>query len=200
MHKISEVAAIPRNAAAAMAVVIRRARTAIAAAATRSVHAVAKAMHSVRAVMCSALRVIVVEVMRSAIARAVMMCSAIAPARGTNAHAGTNASVIRSEMFGGMSARRSGMRGLRIVANTVAMPAKTGVNTAATLVKTGVTIAATRGTTGAIIAAMRVSIGRMTVAKRKSAGSTTANTFASRIGSAGAFAITIAAIAVTSIA
>jgi hypothetical protein len=103
-------------------------------------------------------------------------------------------------MFGGMSARRSGMRGLRIVANTVAMPAKTGVNTAATLVKTGVTIAATRATTGAIIAAMRVSIGHMIEARRGSGASTTANMFTSRIGIAGAFAITIATIAATSTA
>jgi hypothetical protein len=81
------------------------------------------------------------------------------------------------------------MRGLKIGVNTAVMP-----------VKTGVTIDVTRGITGAIIAVMRVNTGHMTVARRGNAASTTANMFTYRIGSAGAFAITIATIAATSTA
>jgi hypothetical protein len=197
MHKISEVAAIPRNAAAAMAVVIRRARTAIAAAATRSVHAVAKAMHSVRAVMCSALRATATGAMPSAIACNVVMCSGIAQAAARNARVKMSITNAGCDI---RSAEPGEVKGSKTGASTAAMFGKIGTNTAVTSEKTGVTIAATRATTGAIIAAMRVSIGHMIEARRGSGVSTTANMFTSRIGIAGAFAITIATIAVTSIA
>jgi len=143
--------------------------------------AIEEAMRSAQAVMCSAPKVIVIEAISSATAHSVTMCSAIAQARD-----------IKNGTFGATNARPSTMSAKLVGTRRLVI----GANIGATPVKIGGTIAATHATTGAMSARTGCTIG----VRRGSAGTITAGMFTSRIGIAGAFATTIASIAIVSIA
>ena len=143
--------------------------------------AIEEAMRSAQAVMCSAPKVIVIEAISSATAHSVTMCSAIAQARD-----------IKNGTFGVTNARPSTMSAKLVGTRRLVI----GANIGATPVKIGGTIAATHATTGAMSARTGCTIG----VRRGSAGTITAGMFTSRIGIAGAFATTIASIAIVSIA
>ena len=143
--------------------------------------AIEEAMRSAQAVMCSAPKVIVIEAISSATAHSVTMCSAIAQARD-----------IKNGTFGATNARPSTMSAKLVGTRRLVI--------GATPVKIGGTIAATHATAGASTAAMSARTGCTIGVRRGSAGTITAGMFTSRIGIAGAFATTIASIAIVSIA
>ena len=146
--------------------------------------AIEEAMRSAQAVMCSAPKVIVIEAISSATAHSVTMCSAIAQARD-----------IKNGTFGATNARPSTMSAKLVGTRRLVI----GANIGATSVKIGGTIAATHATAGASTAAMSARTECTIGVRRGSAGTITAGMFTSRIGIAGAFATTIASIAIVSI-